>query len=86
MGFANDGKYMNIINMPWTVVDSNADSVADNKLVWRPLVTKFLFKEYHMYAESRKLNMWALFVSGVVVLLTVLVWRKTEGSRSTFKS
>lgn len=76
MGFANDGKYMNIVNMPWTIVNSNADSVAGNKLIWRPLVTKFLFKEHHMYAESRKLNLWTMVVSGAVVLLTVFVWRR----------
>ncbi len=73
MGYANDGKYKNIINMPWTIVNSNADSVAGNKLFWRPLVTKFLFNEYEMYAESRKPNVWAMIVSAVVVVLTILL-------------
>ena len=76
MGFANDGKYMNIINMPWNVVSSNADSVIGNKLFWRPLVTKFQFKEYQMYAESRKLNLLAVVVSGLFVLLTLIIWKK----------
>ena len=80
MGFANDGKYMNIINMPWTLVNSNADSVVGNKLIWRPLVTKFLFKEYHMYAESRKLNLWALMVSGVVVVSTIFIWSRNKNA------
>ena len=80
MGFANDGKYTNIINMPWTLVNSNADSVAGNKLLWRPLVTKFLFKEYHMFAESRKLNIWAIWISGVVILLTAFVWLRKRKS------
>ncbi|MEK6780383.1 MAG: hypothetical protein AABY93_01675 [Bacteroidota bacterium] len=77
MGFANDGKYINIINMPWTVVNTNADSISGNRLFWRPLVTKFLFKEYHMYAESRKLNLWALLVSGLIILLTIFFWRRS---------
>ena len=76
MGFANDGKYVNAISMPWTVVNTNADSVAGNKLIWRPLVTKFLFTEYEMSAESRKLNVWVLVVSIVVVLLTLFLWRR----------
>lgn len=78
MSFANDGKYTNIIHMPWTVLNSNADSVAGNTLVWRPLVTKFLFKEYHMYAEARKLNLWTLIVSGVLVLLTIFLWARKK--------
>lgn len=86
MGFANDGKYMNIIHMPWTMINSNADSVAGNTLIWRPLVTKFLFKEYHMYAESRKLNIWALGISGLIVLLTIFIWRKPGRSQASFKS
>ena len=80
MGFANDGKYLNIINMPWTVVNSNADSVSGARLFWRPLVTKFLFKEYQMYAESRKMNMWALIVSGLVIIATLLLlFKKKKG-------
>ena len=86
MGFANDGKYTNIINMPWKVVNSNADSVVGNKLLWRPLVTKFQFKEYQMYAESRKLNRWALGVSGLLVLLTLFIWNKTDRFKTSFKS
>ncbi len=82
MGFANDGKYMNIINMPWTVVSSNADSVIGNKLFWRPLVTKFQFKEYKMYAESRKLNLWAVGVSGLFVLSTLFIWNKSARSKT----
>ncbi len=76
MGFANDGKFINSITMPWDVMDTNADSVSGNKLVWRPLVTKFLFREYEMYAESRRMNAWALIVSAAVVLLTLFVWRR----------
>jgi hypothetical protein len=75
MSFANDGKYVNIIQLPWTIVSSNADSISGNKLFWRPLPIKFAFKEYHMYAESRKLNVWALVASAVVVLLTLSLWR-----------
>jgi hypothetical protein len=78
MSFANDGKYTNIIHMPWTIVNSNADSVEGNTLVWRPLVTKFLFKEYRMYAEVRKLNLWTLIVSAVLVLLTIFLWARKK--------
>ncbi|HQQ98928.1 MAG TPA: hypothetical protein PLX35_16770 [Cyclobacteriaceae bacterium] len=77
MSFANDGKYMNVVNMPWKVVKTNADSVAGQTLVWRPLVTKFLFTEYTMYAEARKMNMIPMGITGLLLLVTfVLWWRK----------
>jgi len=77
MGFANDGKYTNVVNMPWKVVSTNADSVAGQTLVWRPLVTKFLFTEYTMYAEARKMNMIPMIITVLVLLVTVgLWWRK----------
>lgn len=70
MGFAKDGKYSNGIEMPWRVVETNADSVSGNKLFWHPVVTKFLVTEYVMYAESRKLNIWIVVVSAAFLLLT----------------
>ncbi len=76
MGFARDGKYVNIIEMPLAVTHSNADSVAGNKLYWRPLVTKFVFKDYTMYAECRRLNLWAVAVSLVVFGVTVFAFKK----------
>lgn len=74
MGFANDGKYTNVVNMPWKVVNTNADSVAGQTLVWRPLVTKFLFTEYTMYAEARKMNTIPMLVTVLVLLVTVALW------------
>ena len=39
--------------------------------------TKFLFKDYTMHAESRRLNYWAVIVSVVIVLVTLgLFFRK----------
>ncbi len=73
MGFAKDGKYKNVIEMPWEIVSTNADSVSKNKLFWRPVATKFLVTDYVMYAESRKLNLWTLFVSASFLGLTTYV-------------
>ncbi len=70
MGFAKDGKYTNGIEMPWQVVETNADSVSGNKLFWHPVVTKFLVTEYVMFAESRKLNLWTIVASASFLLLT----------------
>jgi hypothetical protein len=79
MAFARDGKYMNVIEMPWTVVNSNADSVAGNKLYWRPLVTKFVYRDYEMVAESRKLNLWACFISIGIFGATLYLFFRGRG-------
>jgi len=73
---ANDGKYVHRINMPWTVINTNADSVINNQLVWRPPVIKFLIKDYTMYAEARQMNYWAVAVSAVLVGLTIYVFAR----------
>lgn len=74
---ASEGKYTHVINMPWTVVRTNADSVSGNRVQWNPPSIKFLLTDYTMYAEGRKLNWWTFLVSGVVLIFTgYLFWRK----------
>lgn len=76
---ANDGKFVNRINLPWPVVKTNADSVSGNSLFWAPPSIKFLLKDYTMYGEARKLNWWAVIVSVLVVGFTgYLFIRKSE--------
>jgi hypothetical protein len=67
MTFARDGRYTNVIEMPWEVVHTNADSVAGSALYWKPFVTKFAIQEYEMFAESRRINWWAIGVSLVII-------------------
>lgn len=76
MGIAQNGKYVNMIEMPWAVVGSNADSAAGNNLYWKPLATKFAIQEYDMFAESRKLNWWAVGVSVLILGLTGYLFMK----------
>ncbi|MBS1557980.1 MAG: hypothetical protein JST69_04560 [Bacteroidetes bacterium] len=76
MSFSRDGKYAISFAMPWAIVNTNADSVAANYAVWKPVMHKFAFSNYEMYAESRKLNIWAVIVSVGIVGLTVFVLRK----------
>jgi hypothetical protein len=76
MSFARDGKYVISFDMPWTLTSSNADSVAANYVLWKPVMHKFAFSNYEMYAESRKINLWAVIVSMIVIALTVFALRK----------
>jgi hypothetical protein len=57
--------------MPWAVVESNADSVVNNRLFWRPPVVKFLLSDYSMTATARRMNILPVAVSAVVVFLTI---------------
>lgn len=74
---ASEGKYTHVINMPWTVVRTDADSVSGNRLQWNPPSVKFLLKDYTMYAEARRVNFWAFGVSALVLFFTgYLFWRR----------
>lgn len=72
MSYAQDGKYTVVVNMPWTITATNADSISGTKAFWKPLPTKFAINNYTMYTEARKMNVWAVIVSGVVILITIV--------------
>jgi hypothetical protein len=65
---AANGKYHHTINLPGSVVKTNADSVAGNSLYWRPSTTRFLLKDYILYGESRRLNIWTVLVSVTLII------------------
>jgi hypothetical protein len=71
---ASEGKYTHVINMPWSIVNSNADSVAGNQLRWSPPSIKFLLKDYTMYAEARRVNYWAVALSVLLVIFTIYLF------------
>jgi len=80
MSYVRDSRYQAMIEMPWTVVQTNADSVAGNRLYWRPLQHKFLFTDYELYAESRELNVIMTVLSAVILGLTLVLWfRRSRG-------
>lgn len=75
----DDGKFVNQVNLPWDVVNTNADSVSGKSLFWAPPTIKFLLKDYTMYGECRKLNWWAVIVSLLVIGFTVYLFiRKSQ--------
>ncbi|MBL7852416.1 MAG: hypothetical protein JNN04_16040 [Cyclobacteriaceae bacterium] len=74
MSYVRDGRYQAMIEIPWTVVETNADSVVGNRLYWRPLQHKFLFTDYELYAESRQLNVLTATLSAVLIGFTLLLW------------
>jgi len=74
---ASNGKYIHSITMPYSLIYSNADSVAGNTLFWKPSSIKFLLKDYEMVGEARTPNVWAIAVSiGFILLSVALIFRK----------
>jgi hypothetical protein len=72
-----EGPYTHIIRVPWSILESNADSVQGNVLMWKPPVVKFMLRDYTMYAEGREMNTWAVALSAAVIVITlVLVFRR----------
>jgi hypothetical protein len=69
---SQEGKFTHGIELPWQIVETNADSVSGSRLLWHPPTIKFALSDYTMYATARKLNYWSLVLSAVILMLTVL--------------
>lgn len=71
ISYAFNGKYLHSITVPGTIISSNADSITNHTLYWKPAAIKFLLDDYTMTVHSRKINLWQTGVSAMVVLVTV---------------
>lgn len=71
-------KFSHNIEMPWTIIRTNADTISGNVLGWNPPVIKLLLKDYIMYAEARKMNYWAIIISVATVLFGAVIFLKRK--------
>jgi hypothetical protein len=71
MAWAADGRYQHEIEMPGTVMSTNADTVVQQLLRWSPSALKFHFRDYTMRATSRQPNYWAWAVSAAIGVIAV---------------
>jgi len=60
--------FTNIVSLPGTVVQTNSQGVKDGRVTWKLDIDRLSFIDYHMHAESRVMNLWAMLVTGIVVL------------------
>jgi len=65
------GDYINEVVMPGIVLNTNANTVEGNKVVWRFNEDKFTFISYTMNVESRIANTWATYATGAVLIVIV---------------
>jgi hypothetical protein len=65
------GDYVNEVVMPGIILNTNANTVEGNKVVWHFNEDKFTFLRYTMSVESRVANPWATYATGGVLLVIV---------------
>lgn len=80
---ASEGKYKFIVHLPWTVIETNADSVSGNTVAWMPPPIKFLVKDYMMQTESRNPNYMAWLTSAAILAFTLYLLLRHQISRSS---
>jgi len=66
------GDFSNEVVMPGIVLNTNANTVEGNKVVWHFNEDKFTFISYTMNVESRIANPWATYATGAAVIVLVV--------------
>ena len=69
--------YVQTVEMPGLIIETNAPSISGNTVNWNVDVMSFLFQDFEMLVESRVVNTWAFIVAGIMLLtlIVVLIWR-----------
>jgi hypothetical protein len=70
--FNAGGDYTNEVELPGIILSTNADAVEGNKVLWHFNEDKFSFLDFTMTAESRIVNIWTSYISGVVLLVIII--------------
>jgi hypothetical protein len=76
------GDYVNEVQMPGIILNTNAITVEGNKAVWRFNEDRFAYTGYTMTVESRVANPWAAYATGgvliIIAALLLLPWWKRK--------
>ncbi len=67
-----DGDYVSTVVMPGTLLDTNAEEVKGNSVVWRFSDEHLGLADFEMHVQSRSVNVWALAVTGSIVLALII--------------
>lgn len=65
------GDYINEVEMPGIILNTNANTVEGNKVIWHFNEDKFTFINYTMIVESRIANPWATYATGGILIVLV---------------
>jgi hypothetical protein len=69
--------------MPGEILRSNSDFEAKDTLTWNMQGLKFLTRDYVVEAESRKTNVWAFVLTGLIIVVAIgsFFFRKNRFAR-----
>jgi len=72
-------EFTHTVRMPGAIVSANTEILDGDTATWKFAATNFLFQNYEMVVESRKLNMWV--IGGTGALFFVLgIWLLVSAS------
>jgi len=68
------------VEMPGLLTGTNAGNISGNQVNWEVENGMFLFQDYEIMVESRVVNTWAFWVTGIVILsllvfLAIKAWK-----------
>jgi hypothetical protein len=68
------------LEMPGKIINTNSKIYDGNKIIWKIDAYRFAVSDYKIYADSRKANVWAFIVSGIVLVLALfsIFWRNKQ--------
>ena len=81
-----ENEYTNIIEMPGLIIETSSNEINENNEVeWNVVGWMHYFTDdYEMYVQSRIINRWAFWVSGVFILFLglILVFRRKKNKKN----
>jgi len=61
------------VELPGLIMNTNAEELHGNKASWEIRIDRILSEDYILLLESRVINRWAYYVSGLIVLLAIVL-------------
>lgn len=61
--------------MPGKVITTNCERFPADTLHWTVTAYRFTLGDLKLTAQSRKANLWAFVISGIVIVLALITWR-----------
>ncbi|MBI3110522.1 MAG: hypothetical protein HYZ01_03015 [Ignavibacteriales bacterium] len=67
-----ENSYRATAEMPGLIVGTNAATVEGNSVTWEDFILHGVISDYDLWVESREVNWWMIYLTGVVIILGFL--------------
>lgn len=68
-----ENSYRATAEMPGTIISTNAAIIEGNSVTWEDFITHGLIAEYELWVESREMNWWMIYLTGIGVIFVFLL-------------